>query len=69
MNIFRHALILLLVTSPAAALAQGTSPCTYLPESLVREVFWIPAGQKLEKKDGATCRWELPAASRSRRTR
>jgi len=66
MNAIRRFATLLLIGGSTAALAQGASPCTYLPEALVRTVFRIPAAQTLEKKDGATCRWELPAASRSR---
>jgi hypothetical protein len=48
------------------AFAQDASPCTYFPESLVRQAFPIPPGQTLTKTEGPTCRWEWSTGPVSR---
>lgn len=36
-----------------------TQPCAYLPESLVRSTFPIPAGTPLQRTEKRACRWEF----------
>lgn len=47
----------MVTTLPAATHLATPSVCTLFPESLVRTVFPIPAGQALQNSAGATCRW------------
>lgn len=50
-------LVACVVWAVAPAFAQDASPCTYFPESLVRQAFPIPPDQALTKTEGPTCRW------------
>ncbi|MCW5966721.1 MAG: hypothetical protein KIT83_21965 [Bryobacterales bacterium] len=57
--------VLLGMVASLPALGQGNDParqpCNYFEESMVRAAFSIPAAQKLERTEKATCRFAFAA--------
>jgi len=58
-------ILLMTTTLPAATHLATPSVCDQFPESLVRTVFPIPAGQVLQNSAGDTCRWAWTKEGRS----
>lgn len=54
------ACVVSVVSAVSPAVAQDASPCTYLPEAVVRAALPVSADQPLKNSDGAVCRWEWP---------